>query len=401
MSSSSESLDDDAPARAAEPTDGVFLQLKTLYSFFKDPYGTLNRKSLAPEAIERWKAARALNIAIERSPNAFRLFWGELSHDQRERALELLLKYYCESRAGPNFDRRLVSVDRLRREIGYRRGPKGRRPLTSLELDPFRRLDTLLGLAMTMYGTPIVDREYYAFNRERDELVQARKKGINARPGGAAAAQALVEDLLARHDERLRTANAARVDRLEPIKAARALLHEPAALVAGPHSTAQYPAVEVYLSRLDHEQQASAVDRMREFLFAACEDRALRGEALEPQEQLDDIFAALHARDLGHKICAAHLTMVVRFYKQRNEPEAVVEHFQDLLDEFGGEEWTSRFPRLALTQQWYAAATVGYLVRCIHTLRIGQVVAQLATIFPLDSPGSASWAHSRPVRPSL
>jgi len=139
---------------------------------------------------------------------------------------------------------------------------------------------------VTLYGTPIDEREYYAFNRQRDELLQARKKGVNARPGGASAAQALVEDLLARHDERLTTANAARVERLEPIKAARALLHEPAALVPGSLNIAQYAAVEVYLSHLDDQQQAAAVDRMREFLFAACEDRALRGEALEPEEQV-------------------------------------------------------------------------------------------------------------------
>jgi len=151
MSSVSEA-DADGPAKAAaEPTDKVFLQLKTLYGFFKDPYGTLHRRTIPDEALGRFKAARALNTAIERSPNSFKLFWDELSHDQRERALEVLLKYYCEARADPDLDRRLVrrlfrlellhlvscsvadsnlaqvSVDRLRREIGYRRGPKDRR----------------------------------------------------------------------------------------------------------------------------------------------------------------------------------------------------------------------------------------------------------------------------------
>jgi len=69
--------------------------------------------------------------------------------------------------------------------------------------------------------------------------------------------------------------------------------------------------------------------------------------------------------------------MVINFYKQLGDPEGVVEHFQGVLDRFCGEEWTRRFPELALTQQWYAAAMAKSLIRHIKVLRPRQVVRLL------------------------
>ena len=119
----------------------------------------------------------------------------------------------------------------------------------------------------------------------------------------------------------------------------------------------------------------------------------------------------------------------MRFVESRGAPPAFVQPFQDVVDQFCGDVWTHRFPRLAPSQQLYAIGMVRALLGRIHTLKPQQVVrpppsrlshaakseqarsltpsssaalqvAQLADILPMNSPSQASWKHAPTVRPS-
>lgn len=157
------------------------------------------------------------------------------------------------------------------------------------ELDPFRHLDTLLNLLVMLYSAPIDGREHLAFQHLRLDVNAARRHSARAKsttPQVAERAQGTLDAAEARLEERLSHANAARVVRLQQVKATFSLLHDSAALVPGFDDVAQHAAVEVYFSRLSPAQQHAAVARIRDFLFAACEERAVRGEALDPDEHV-------------------------------------------------------------------------------------------------------------------
>ena len=163
---------------------------------------------------------------------------------------------------------------------------------------PFKRLDTFLHLLVTLYSSPIDGREYEAFARVRHDLGEARRQLTRARtdnPGRAGHAQDFYDDLEEKFDDRLTEANAERAEHLQQVKATFSLLHDSAALVPGFDDVAQHAAVEVYFSRLSPAQQHAAVARIRDFLFAACEERAVRGEALDPDEHV----RPLHSSALG------------------------------------------------------------------------------------------------------
>ncbi|GAA5945270.1 hypothetical protein JCM3775_007416 [Rhodotorula graminis] len=366
-----------------EPSDELFRQLKELYSFFKVPSDKRSRDQCTPDEYERKKAAHTQNTAIARAPASFARCCGILSPEKRQRALELLLGHYCDTRAAAQ---------------------RNFKSLTSLKIDPVRRFNTLLHHLVVLYDAPIDEREFEAFRDLRHKLGPERRVlyDLRAHPRDLSAsfdaAEAVINRLIAEGQERVEQANAARVRHLVPVKAAWALLHEPASLVFGPASVAQ-AAIEVYMSRLGPGQQAAAVARLRDLLFEACEDRALHGEALDAADQLDEVLGTLRAGDIGHAICVACLTWLLRFYESRDASEAVVE-LKGVLDRFCGAEWTLEFPKLALTQQWYAAATVKALLRHVHERTDRQILAQVARIFPLDSPGTDSWAHACPAQPA-
>ncbi|GAA5907665.1 hypothetical protein JCM8208_005484 [Rhodotorula glutinis] len=231
-------------------------------------------------------------------------------------------------------------------------------------LAPSKRLNKLLSHLVTLYGAPIDEREYGVYDAAKAQFA-----------------------------EQLETVNAARVVGLQQVKAAFSLLHDNAALVPGFVNAAHGVALEVYLSHLDPGQQDAVVARVRDFIFAACEERAVHGEALDPDEHLVDLLGALHARDLGHALCAARLNSVVYFVESHSAPSPVVEHFQGVVDQFCGDVWTHRFSALALSQQLYAVGMVRALLGKIQTLTAREILNQLADILPMSSSSRTSWKH--------
>ena len=152
-------------------------------------------------------------------------------------------------------------------------------------LDPAKRLNKLLSLLVTLYNAPINEREHVPFERQRHEVGEARRqvaRATSTTPHRLEHAQRTYAAAEAAFAARLSTANDARVVRLQQVKAAFSLLHDSAALVPGFDDEAHGVALEVYVSRLDPGQQHAAVARVRDFVFAACEERAVRGEALDP-----------------------------------------------------------------------------------------------------------------------
>ena len=89
-----------AAAHVLEPDDPLFRQLKAVYGFFKDASGTGYRDDSTSEA--RYNAARALNAAALRAPPIVARHWEDMSEGQHVRMIELLLEYYCRSRADEN-----------------------------------------------------------------------------------------------------------------------------------------------------------------------------------------------------------------------------------------------------------------------------------------------------------
>ena len=161
----------------------------------------------------------------------------------------------------------------------------------------------LLSLLTTLYNSPIDEREFEAFEDMRHVIGEARRQVTKARstnPLRVPFAQHAFDAAEERLDDRLETANAAREVRLQQVKAAMSLLHDKAALLPDWSNVAHHAAVEVYFSHLDYKQQAAVVAQVREFVFAACEERAVRGEALDPDEHvrpLDSSALALSPLD--------------------------------------------------------------------------------------------------------
>ncbi|GAA5846451.1 hypothetical protein JCM9279_001380 [Rhodotorula babjevae] len=373
-----------AAAPVVEPDDPLFRQVKDMYSFFKDTAGTARRDKTAqdsctPEEFARRVAGHALNMAALRAPPLVAQEWSNMSRAQHEHMLELLLEYYCGSRA---------DLDRSPPPISFKE---------ARDRNIFQRLDKLLRLLVSLYDAPIAVREFMAFQELRDQVREARsvlskaKKGHSELEGHA---QDVVEDAEARLAERLSEVNAERVEHVQQVKAMFSLLYVSAALVTGMANADQHAAVEVYFSRLSPVQQADAVALVRDFLFAACEERAVRGEALDPDAHLVEILHALHAYDLGHALCTASLKSIVRWVQSRSAPPDFVEPFQDVVDQFCGDVWAHRFPRLAPSQQLYAVNMVRALLGRIHTLKPRQVINELAVILPMHSSDRASWKHA-------
>ncbi|GAA5907669.1 hypothetical protein JCM8208_005485 [Rhodotorula glutinis] len=382
-------------AAVVEPDDPLFHQVKAVYSFFKDASGTGYRDDSTSEA--RYNAARALNAAAGRAPAIVARSWGNVSSAQHMRMLELLLEYYCESRVSPDLRPPPISFEQLRDHVGYSRSLKNRQAgVPASDLTAFKRPDKFLGVLVTLYNSPIDGREYQAFEAVRHDIGEARRqltRARNANPRRVGHAQNIYDEAEEGFEDRLAEANAERVEHVQQVKAAFSLLHDNAALVPGFDDVAQHAAVEVYFSRLNPDQQAGVVARVRRFVFAACEERAVRGEALDPDEQLVDILGALHARDLGHALCAARLNSVVYFFESHSAPSPVVEHFQGVVDQFCGDVWAHRFPRLAPSQQLYAVGMVRALLGRIQSLTAREVADELAVILPMNASNPTSWKH--------
>ncbi|GAA5915278.1 hypothetical protein JCM8208_004524 [Rhodotorula glutinis] len=376
-----------------EPSDPLFRQLKSTYSFFKDARASTHREeSTSPS---QHNAVIRANRAADRGPPCLAQSWTDLSFLQHIRMLELLLKYYCESRADLDYDLAPMAFTRLRNDVLNLCYHESERELAGDTPDPFEHVDMLLRLLVPLYSGSIEAREFSAFEELRHDIGQARARLARAQPGGHKEhSQGVYDDARARLYERLKEVNAERVEHLQQVKAAFSLLHDNAALVPGFTDASQHAAVEVYFSRLDPGQQAAVVARVRNFVFAACEERAVRGEALDADEHLVDILAALHARDLGHALCAARLNSIVYFFESHDAPSAVVEHFQGVVDQFCGDVWAHRFPQLALSQQLYAVGMVRALLGRIQPLTARQVADELSVILPMSSSNPTSWKHA-------
>ncbi|GAA5907672.1 hypothetical protein JCM8208_005486 [Rhodotorula glutinis] len=364
-----------AAASAADPEISLFCQVQDIYSFFKDSVGTTKPQKGTSEDVARYNAVAALNSAAERGSAGCAHSWLDMSHAQHELLVDLLLKYYCISRANPE---------------------QNAPPFSAHNLDAHKRLDELLRLLVPLYNAPIVGREFWAFEQARGDIAQARRlvtRATNDENRSLPYARRVLRDAEARLEERRSRANAERVEHLQQVKAAFSLLYDNAALVPGFADAAQQSAIEVYMSRLDPSRQDAVVTRVRDFIFAACEERAVEGEALDPDEQLVDLLGALHARDLGHALCAARLNSVVYFFESHGAPSAVVEHFQGVVDQFCGDVWSRRFPQLALSQQLYAVGMVRALLGRIQGLTARQVADELAVILPMNASNPTSWKH--------
>ncbi|GAA5915276.1 hypothetical protein JCM8208_004523 [Rhodotorula glutinis] len=388
-----------AAAPVVEPDDPLFRQVKALYSFFKDSRATNHREESM--SVPQYNALRAVHLSATRTPPIVAQAWDDLSQAQHELLVDLLLKYYCNSRASGRLEEKSLPIafQQIRDEIGYHRNKRiGPRGVPAPYLDTFKRLDTLLGLPTTLYAAPIEAHEFTAYEAERREIGHAHGRLVRAQSGEYKEyAQGVYDDAEAQLKKRLAEANVERVEHLQQIKAAFSLLHDNAALVPGFTDASQHTAVEVYFSRLDPGQRAAVVARVRNFVFAACEERAVRGEALDPDHQLSGILVGLHAHDLGHALCAARLNSIVYFVESHNAPPPVVEHFQGIVDQFCGDTWTRWFPQLALSQQLYAVGMVRALIGRIQRLKVRQVADELAIILPMDSSNPTSWKHAPKV----
>ncbi|GAA5942200.1 hypothetical protein JCM3775_001350 [Rhodotorula graminis] len=370
-----------------EQGDPLFRQTRAVYSFFKDPVGvSLHRKHFTSEELARHNAA-SLNQRAVRGSNSALQSWDQMSQTQHELLVELLLKYYCESRAKPE-----NNEWPLGKEIDYRTIAQARKSQLPAHVpDPFQRLNMLLSLLTTLYNSPIDEREFEAFEDMRHVIGEARRQVTKARstnPLRVPFAQHAFDAAEERLDDRLETANAAREVRLQQVKAAMSLLHDKAALLPDWSNVAHHAAVEVYFSHLDYKQQAAVVAQVREFVFAACEERALA-----------EILNALRAHHLGHTLCAVRLASIVDCLELQDAPSHVVEHFQAAHHQFCSVECTDLFSHLALTQQVYAVSKLRDLLRRIQTepFEAEQVVDELAAILPMYSEDSSSWKHAPKV----
>lgn len=155
-------------------------------------------------------------------------------------------------------------------------------------------LTMLLDLLATLYTTPIDDRENVAFEEYREAMLEARKALAAAQARASAprarhdAKQLFIDKeahlahLFARHKERLSAANLGRLEHLEKVKAAMAMLHQHVVLPDVLYGTRPHVAFELYLSRLGHQQQEIVVGCARDLLYRACKERARYGRALDP-----------------------------------------------------------------------------------------------------------------------
>ncbi|GAA5946058.1 hypothetical protein JCM3775_007205 [Rhodotorula graminis] len=396
--------DSSAAAPVLEPDDPLFRQIGDVYSFFKDPAGaTLKRKDCTPEELAHHHVAASLNERAGRGLNSALQSWDQMSQTQHERLVELLLKYYCESRADPKKKEWPISFPQLRNEIGCPSTLPARQPqLPAHVLTPFQRLNMLLGLAVTLYKAPIDGREFRAFEQMRQVIGKRRRQVTRApstTPGLLPDAQQAFADAEAVFKTRLHEVNERRVVRLQQVKAAVWLLYNNAALVPGSSNGAHHAAVEVYFSRLDSGQQDAAIAQVREFVFAACEERAVRGEALNPDQHLAEILNALRAHHLGHALCAVPLASIVICLESQDAPSAVVKHFRGVHRQFCSVECTHLFSHLALTQQLHAVVEVRSLLRRVRfeTPKAREAVKELDDILPMGSEDSTSWKHALKV----
>ncbi|GAA5945289.1 hypothetical protein JCM3775_007423 [Rhodotorula graminis] len=357
-------------------------QVCTIYRAFKVPQVEAERQSADAVVHKRFCDAASLNMGITNAQKKFEHNWSKFSPDQRLLALDLLLEYYCRSRKGDNIkDEILWSNVSVAIGFGPRINPiRARRDADNIPLflaaeSAKRRLasiETFIDLLDILYSTPLDDREFSAFAQSRKAISVANRylasaRKLEDRHGGREAvkiAQRGLEDHIGQLAARLRRSDAVRQVHLERFEAAERLLHERATGQAtgdNPHRAALVTGFE----RLGSAGQSAAVQCAREFVYAACVERAEHGRALDPLPFVGKLFNALGSSKLGSAwrcgLVSHDLDMIVNFYVAHYAPTSIVDGLADILADKKAAWATNLFPHLPVATQEQAVRHCGQL----------------------------------------